>query len=381
MRNRWNILAWSVLGLVFAGMSLYLILHPDRTGVVPNYRHASTHWWAGENIYDPGTHGFLYAPSFAVVFTLFNLIRPEILGEILWRAFGFGLFAFGLQSLSACSLQPQDSSASRLPHSTFFFLVFLAVPASLASLNNGQTNLPLSACLVLTALALRGQRWAIAGSLLTVALLLKPIALAPWLLAFAVFTPVRRYLLAGILGLGILSFLHPSPEYAWQQQLGFFHKLSDSYTPENLRVSDFMGALGKAGFGIAPGLEKGIRAVASLAALVYLLRTVRGHGMAAGAWGLWVASALVFTIFNPRAETNGYVLISPLLAFAAISRWQEGAGGRWKGIALAAACIGLMCDGMGLMIYRATDVWLKPLIVLVVSPLLFRVPEEWEREA
>jgi hypothetical protein len=45
---------------------------------------------------------------------------------------------------------------------------------------------------------------------------------------------------------------------------------------------------------------------------------------------------------------------------------------------LAAACVGLMCDGMGLWIYKATDVWFKPLIVLLVSPLLIRMPEGWK---
>ena len=57
---------------------------------------------------------------------------------------------------------------------------------------------------------------------------------------------------------------------------------------------------------------------------------------------------------------------------------REGEGGKWKGWILAAACIGLMCDGMGLWIYKATDVWFKPLIVILASPLLFRVPECWK---
>jgi hypothetical protein len=69
-----------------------------------------------------------------------------------------------------------------------------------------------------------------------------------------------------------------------------------------------------------------------------------------------------------------------MLAFAAISYSREGAGDRWKGFVLAAACIGLMCDGMGKPIYLATDVWFKPLIILLVSPLLFRMPESWKFE-
>ena len=363
-------------------MSVYLLLNPTRTGVVPNYRFAATHWWDSTSMYPGGTHGFLYAPPFAVLFTPINLLQPEILGEILWRFFGFGLFALALRSLSACSLQPVASlSAFRFPNSALLALVLLAVPASLASLNNGQTNLPLSACLVLASSALRDQRWNLAALLFSLCLVLKPIALAPWLLAFAVIPAMRKPLLVGIPILGIVGFLHPNPAYAWSQWIEFLEKLSHSYTPENLRVSDLFGAFGKAGIPIPLLLEEGIRGGACLAALAWVWHMFRREGLAGASWALWVATALVFTIFNPRAETNSYVLISPLLAFAAVGYWREGARDGWKGWVLAVACIGLMCDGMGLWIYKATDVWFKPLIVLLASPLLFRMPESWKQNA
>jgi hypothetical protein len=263
-------------------------------------------------------------------------------------------------------------------NSAFLTLVLLAVPASLASLNNGQTNLPLSACLVLTALALRDQRWNLAAILLTLCLILKPIALAPWLLAFAVIPAMRIPLLIGVPALVLVGFLHPDPSYAWGEWVEFFVKLGHSYTPENLRVSDLFGAIDRAGIPIPPMLEKAVRAAACLGALAWVWQSYRRQGLASASWALWVATALVFTVFNPRAETNSYVLISPLLAFAAVNDWRHGAGDKWKGIVLAAACIGLMCDGMGLWIYKATDVWFKPMIVLLVSPLLFRMPEGWK---
>jgi hypothetical protein len=71
------------------------------------------------------------------------------------------------------------------------------------------------------------------------------------------------------------------------------------------------------------------------------------------------------------------VLISPVLAFATVSYWTEVKSERWKATILSIACIGLMCDGMGRPIYLATDVWFKPLIVLLVSPLLLRMPQSW----
>jgi photosynthetic reaction center L subunit len=55
-------------------MSVYLILNPTRTGVVPNYRFAATHWWDSTSMYPGGTHGFLYAPPFAVLFSALCIV-------------------------------------------------------------------------------------------------------------------------------------------------------------------------------------------------------------------------------------------------------------------------------------------------------------------
>jgi alpha-1,2-mannosyltransferase len=376
MRNRWNLFGFSVLGLVFLGMSLYLVFNPDRTGVVPNYRFASSHWWLGDSMYPGGTHGFLYAPTFAVLFTPFHLIQPAVLGEIVWRLFGFGLFGWGLWRLAY--ILNGKSSEGRDFDSTFALLVLLAVPASLAAINNGQTNLALSASLVLLCVSIRSEKWNSAAACLTLALVLKPISVAPWLLAFAVFAPIRIPLLGGLVAMGIIGFLHPDPRYALGQWNEFWVKLIHSYTPVNLRVSDLFGMLEKAGFPNPFPFNSLSRVVASGAALWFVVWKYRRGGSMNGSWGLWVVTALIWTIFNPRAETNSYVLISPLLAFAAFSYWTEVKSERWKGTILAIACIGLMCDGMGKPIYLATDVWLKPLIVLLVSPLLLQMPESWK---
>jgi hypothetical protein len=375
MRNRWNVLALTTLGLVFGGMCLYLILNPSRTGVVPPYRGSSVHWWAAEGLYEPGTHGFLYVPAFAILFTPFNHIQPTILGEIIWRFFGFGVFGFGLWKLANLCGMSERQRREITP--AFAILVFLAVPASLASLNNGQTNLLLSAVVMLAALALRNEKWNLAGLLISFALVLKPISLGPWLLTFAIFKQARRPLLLGMVGALGFGFLHPDIKYAWGQNISFIEKLVRCYTPENLRVSDLFGALQKWGVTTSPGLEKAIRAAASLAALGFVWWRKDRAGSLGGSWAIWVASSLILTIFNPRVETNSYVLISPLIAFAAVSYWRQVEGQRWKGAILALACIGLMCDGMGKPIYLATDVWFKPMIVLLVSPLLFRIPASW----
>jgi len=375
MRNRWNILAFTTLGLVFGGMCLYLILNPTRTGVVPNYRVASQHWWIFESMYSEGTGGYLYVPQFAILFSLMDWIRPPVLGEIIWRALGFGLFGWAAWRLA----QILDTHLVRIGvnTTTFVYLVFLSVPASLASINNGQTNLPLSACLVLAAVGLVKKKWWFASLLLTFCVILKPIALAPWLLAFAVFPKMRITLGIMLLPLVGIGFASPNLGYAWSQWLEFANKCFRSYSCENFRASDLFGMLDKWKILTPTWFSAFVRATACFGALLFVWFRTKKGGIQAGAWALWVGSVLVLTIFNPRAETNSYVIISPLLAFVAVNYWREVEGERWKGAILAIACLGLMCDGMGKPIYLATDVWLKPLIVFLVSPLLFRMPESW----
>jgi len=379
MRNRWNTLAWSILGLVFTGMAIYLILNPTRTGVVPNYRFAATNWWISKSMYPGGTHGFLYLPQFAVFFTAFNLIQPPVLGEILWRAMGFGLFAFALLRLAQIvSPTTHDSRSPSSQHAlAFFLLVLLAVPASLASINNGQTNLPLSACFVLTFLAIRDGKWATAAALLTLCLVLKPLALAPWLLAFAVFPFMRIPLLCGVPALLVIGMIHPNLSYAWSQWLDFGTKILHAYTPVNLRVSDVFGMLEKAGIPNIFPVNSISRALGSLAALVFVWFRFRQRGLAAGSWALAVVTVLVLTIFNPRAETNSYVLISPLLAYGAVSNFLQASETKLPGWILVAVCLGLMCDGTSKTIYLATDVWLKPLLVILSIPMIFPMPKPW----
>jgi len=379
MRPRWKSLAWSILGLVFAGMAIYLILNPTRTGVVPNYRFAATNWWISKSMYPGGTHGFLYLPQFAVLFTPFNLIQPPVLGEILWRAMGFGLFALALLRLA--QIVSPTTHDSRSPSSqrglAFFLLVLLAVPASLASINNGQTNLPLSACFTLAFLTIRERKWATVAVLLTLCLVLKPIALAPWLLAFAVFPFMRTPLLCGLPALLVIGMIHPDPSYAWSQWVEFVTKVSHAYTPANLRVSDVFGMLEKAGIPNVFPVNSISRALGSLAALFFVWVRFRQRGLAAGSWALAMVTVLVLTIFNPRAETNSYVLVSPLLAYVAVTHFLQTSETKLPGWILSAVCLGLMCDGMSKTIYLATDVWLKPLLVILSIPMLLPMPKAW----
>jgi hypothetical protein len=191
---------------------------------------------------------------------------------------------------------------------------------------------------------------------------------------------MRIPLLCGVPALLVIGMIHPNPSYAWSQWVEFGTKLFHSYTPENLRVSDVFGMLEKAGIPNVFPVNSISRALGSLAALAFVWIRFRQRGLAAGSWALAAVSVLVLTIFNPRAETNSYVLVSPLLAYVAVSYFLQPTGTKLPGWILSVVCLGLMCDGMSKTIYLATDVWLKPLLVILSIPMFLPIPNSW-REA
>lgn len=67
------------------------------------------------------------------------------------------------------------------------------------------------------------------------------------------------------------------------------------------------------------------------------------------------------TVFNPRTETNGYVMLAPAVAVFAGLLWQVPGEERsfWLLVAIA---LGLGADNYPF--HRQTDHWLKPLLGL-----------------
>lgn len=329
--------------------------------VTGEYRAAAEKWWKSESLYTEGTQGFLYFPQAAIAFTPFQMLPPEV-GEPLWRVVGLGLFAAGVWRLSRAG----KGSAGDI----FLPATLLAIPAMLASLENGQSNLHMAALMIHAALALRGEKWWLAAALLGIALVLKPLAMVMILLTAALYLrPMAWRLGIVLLAVLLLPWLHPDPSFVWSQHVACFEKLRASTTPINLRVSDVFGMLGKFGVTVSDTLGFLIRAGAALVFLALGRRATQRFGATGGAVLVGTLAAVYLVLFNPRTETNSYVLVSSYIGVAAAAAiFSEGR--RILGWVLAAIALALACDGYGTAIYRATDVWLKPLVTSVFFLIL-----------
>src|SRR5260370_38834994 len=89
---RSGVVVWILFNLVI----LILVWHdPEANSVVVNYRQGALGWWAGSDIFGPGIAGFVYLPSFAVLYTPFALLG-EPWGDILWRLVSVAALTYAL---------------------------------------------------------------------------------------------------------------------------------------------------------------------------------------------------------------------------------------------------------------------------------------------
>ncbi|HEV3272303.1 MAG TPA: glycosyltransferase 87 family protein [Candidatus Methylacidiphilales bacterium] len=365
---RW---AWGFWLLIFLIINADVMRHPLKHTTMPTYRAASTQWWAGHDPYTYDSHaGFLYFPQAAFLFTPFNAL-PGLAGDILWRAATFGLFAYALVRLNGVFLSGNRES----PGKTFLILSLLAVPSAFASLRNAQFDLPLAALLVLTAAETASARWTAATVWLCIAVALKPLAVVPLLLFGALYWKLIPRLIAGLLIVVALPFLHWNPAFVAHEYVRCFDTLVWAAQPDEAKFSDLAALLSLFGCHPPDALKTGARVFFALVYLGLGATALRRLGRVEAAWTVGALSADYLMLFNPRTETCSYVFLGPFVASLALF-YAARPGGKWLGFGLGFAALGLACDAFpkigAFSIENMTDLWFKPLIALFFLPVLIR---------
>jgi len=113
----------------------------------------------------------------------------------------------------------------------------------------------------------------------------------------------------------------------------------------------------------------GIRVLAAAATLGLAWLAIRRYDSARGAFVCLMLSAWYLLLFNPRTETNSYVLLAPfvgILVASAIRNPQH--VGRL--VALVAYAAILSCENWG-PLHKLTNLWLKAAASLVFGGFLF----------
>ena len=355
---------WTTWAVFAALIGTVVAVWPEGHTVTPNYREACLRWFAGVDIYGEGPHGFLYFPHAAILFAPFAYLP---LGDVLWRLAGIGGLALVVRRFLALAPLADRPTAFR-------WMTVAAIPPALAAARNGQMNMVLTAAMGLAVTSLAARRWNWAALWLCFGLAMKPLMAVPIAVALVGYRPVFKPLAIGLLVVVAAPFLTQAPAYVVSQHLRCYEKLQLAAAPGSENpASDLFGLLSAAGCDCSPSMQTALRAAAGVGLLVVCYLAVRRRPRRTASMLVLTFLACYLTLFNPRAENNGYVVLAP--ALAAWAAWSYRHGRLWA-VRWAAVLLSLAIAG-SYELTRGHNFWLNPLLASIV--LTFAVARVFAR--
>ena len=328
-----------------------------RVGVTPVYREAAANWWAQQDLYPPGIHGFQYLPQNAILFTPVTWL-PFLVGEEVWRWLGVVLLAWGVWRL--CRLATPTGTAS-----LFVPVTALTIPTAVIAAQTGQANLLFAALLLHATADVARRRWGAAAVALSLLVALKPFGLVMALLVAALYGPIRWYLVWSLVAVLASPFLFGPPAYVLGQYHLFLGKLMVSSRPGPGRWADLTSLLWAAGGHPSEAMMTGVRLAAAVGALALSWRAVHGWGEPRASILTLAVATTYLMLCNPRTQENSYVMLGPVVAlFAAWALLVDRR--RWAAALLLAVCVGLGFQRT----FSLNNYWLQPLVALIFAGYL-----------
>jgi alpha-1,2-mannosyltransferase len=362
---RTGIVLWAVFNLV---VLVLVWFDPSGHSVVGNYLQGALGWWTGRDIFGPGIDGFLYLPSFAILYSPFAMLG-EPWGDILWRIVSVAALTYAVWRAARLFLPARALEV-------FGTTLLLILPAGGAALRNGQATTLMLALMLLGVLAVAERRWWPAAILLALALAVKPLAIVLLLLAGVLYRPLAGRLLLCVALVLLLPLIHPDPAAAWHLYGLCLAKLFTAATPDPRAWSDITGVLSQIGLVASLTTLTLLRLVTALATLAIAYVAVRRQDSMVAAFDLFALAVCYLMLMNPRTEENTYIMLAAVIGFFAALAWQRERRIS-QALLLAALCVAMGTQAYGNWIYRPTVLWLKPLLCLGFLPFLIQSCFGW----
>jgi hypothetical protein len=357
-------LLWAGLGawLVFlVAIVVLVILHPHQHTVVQPYRDGAFASLAGVDMYGPGIHGFLYLPSFAVIFLPFAWLGSP-LGDLVWRAVGLAVLAAGVVRLARLL----GGGQARL---VLGVALLAGLPASASAVQNGQATVVMIGLMIHATVDIAAGRAWRPGLLLGLAVGIKPLALVMALLTAAVWPRLRLPVLTGLALVLAIPFLRAHPAIAIGQYVAAWGKLTIASDPGIGDWSDLTMLLTKAGLRPPGALMTVLRIAAALGAVALAAWAGRRLRLADAAFSWLLLSCLYLLLMNPRTQEDAYLMLAlPAALLAGRYFFVERRLFEARGLLLL--CLALGSQAYGDLIFRPTELWLKPLLALLFAGYL-----------
>ena len=346
------------LVVIVAGM---VIADPIHRSVSAGYLEAAIRFRQGEPLYNPeASSGFLYLPAFAVAYLPLSVLGFT-LGDLVWRAATLALLAFAMLRVVR-RLEPKNEQLEILG-----LALLIALVGAAGAVRNGQSTILLLSTTLLAFDAAYDRKFAKAAAWVTLAVLAKPLGIVVWLLIGGT-RPAALPWLLGFLTVALAApYAVADPAYVNAQYVEFIEVLLN-ISPEQGKVAawtDFMAIFRALDLAIDQEVAYAIRAIAAVLTFAAVLILTRRRDYLTAAMFPATLACSYMLLFNPRAETNTYMLMAVpfgLLAAYMLRETKHIAAGR----AVVIACVALATGALGRMVMDTFDPWSKPLLLIFV---------------
>lgn len=335
-------------------------LKPQSHSVLPAYEFGTAMFHQGRPLYDLNSAmGYLYTPAFAALYTPFAWLGSEA-GGILWRLLGVSLLTFAIIRQARIF---DHAKAVEIASLAFF----LAIPLSLGAIRNGQATVLLTAACWLLTLSALGNRRAETVFWALLALIAKPTAIVVVLLVGAMRLRLVPFL---VLALGLvfaIPYAFAPADYVNAQHAEFFRLLTSMGANRSgtFEAADFTGLFAALDLAVPAGVTIVLRMLAAAAVLLAALWLVRRDNRELSAFVVFLLAAYYMTVFNPRVESNTYVmLVAPTALALSLMRIRNET---WN-LPLVLGAVVFMCGWTGIdrNLHAALNPWFKPLVMTLV---------------
>lgn len=328
--TRAALLLWAV---VLAFIVVRVTLWPRVHTTYPIFAAAAQNWVSGVDLYyveqleRDGLDRYRYSPMVAVGLVPLGML-PVVVGGVVWRLVNCAVL-LGALAWWATSAAPRPLSG---PERAWLFL--LALPLSVPSLNNGQSNLLVIGLLLAGLAATAEERWNLAALALGLAGLVKIYPLAVGFLLVLLYPRQLAWRLTLVLLLGVLlPFALQRPDYVAGQYATWLHLLHVDDRRSLTLARGYQDLWMLLQIWRVPVTPRGYFAVQLGAAFLLASGCLAAQtAKVAPQWGL----ALVLTLgscwmvlLGPATESSTYALLAPTLAWAILESWPRPAWRVW----------------------------------------------------
>ncbi|OGT51059.1 MAG: hypothetical protein A3E84_04380 [Gammaproteobacteria bacterium RIFCSPHIGHO2_12_FULL_42_13] len=347
------LLAWYLIGFFITRSPKYFLT------VDTIYFSAGKAWLAAQPLYQCEGNGcFVYFPTSAAFFSLFSWM-PLKLAELIFRLLSVTMLTLGI--FAFC----KTTDAKHYLH-RYFFALLATILLTQPALFNGQCHVLTTGLLLLGFASIAAQKIWRASFFLALALALKPTSIVLCLLAPFIYPKLRFQLLATILIIFLLPFIHFSPSYVLDSYIDFIRRFHEAMQFDAQNADNWATLFGAiafySGHAINGGIQFWIRLLAALLTLALCLYMKKKCSLQHLVFFTFTLAMCYLMLFNSRTENNDYMMIAPMLGYTLSLVLCKR---RWIPTIAMGTGIILICANWELTRFITPDnnIWISPTVI------------------